>query len=86
MKGIVSGIQGIIDIFISIWDAIKLCITFLINLVKGLFQMLTILKTTITNSMNFTLTLPSWLIAFASATIAVSILYIIVGRESGKSK
>lgn len=86
MKGIINGIQGIIDIFISIWDAIKLCITFLINLVKGLFQMLTILKTTITNSMNFTLTLPSWLIAFASATIAVSILYIIVGRESGKSK
>lgn len=84
MKGIVSGIQNLFSIFISIWDTIKLVINFLINIIKGLFQMLEILKTTITNSMNFTLTLPSWLIAFASATIAVTILYTIIGRDTGK--
>lgn len=84
MTGIFKGIQQAINSIQTIIEGIKLGIQFLINLVKSLFELIQLLTTTIGNITTLTLTLPSWLIAVATATIGVSVLYIILGRDTGK--
>ena len=55
-----------------------------LNLVKSIGQLIQLLITTLGNVTNLTLTLPSWLIAFATATIGVAVLYMVLGRQTGK--
>lgn len=86
MKGIVSGLQNIWSSILTLVNGVILAVQFLINLVKSLFEMIKILVTTVTNTTTLILTLPPWLIAFATATIGVAVLYVIIGRETGKNK
>lgn len=86
MKGIYEGLQNLWNGIISIVNGVILAIQFLINLVKSLFEMIKLIGTTLTNTLTLILTLPPWLIAFATASIGVAVLYIIVGRETGKTK
>lgn len=78
MKGIIAGLTSLINIFkmlfnilMNIFGTIALVFGYLISIVNLAF-------TTI-------LTLPNWLKAFAIITIAISICYIIIGRNIGKS-
>lgn len=84
MTGIFKGIQGMISTIQSIVDGIVIGIKFLINLVKSIGQLIQLLITTVANTSNIILTLPSWLIAFATATLGVAILYMVLGRQTGK--
>lgn len=84
MTGIFNGIQSMISTVQSIVDGIVIGIKFLINLVKSIGQLIQLLITTIANTTNIILTLPSWLIAFATATLGVAILYMVLGRHTGK--
>lgn len=84
MTGIFNGIQSVISAIQSIVNGIVIGIKFLINLVKSVGQLIQLLITTVANVSNLTLTLPSWLIAFATATLGVAILYMVLGRETGK--
>lgn len=86
MKGIVQGLQNLWSGIQTIVNGIIMAIQFLINLVKSLFEMIKLIGTTLTNTTTLILTLPPWLIAFATATIGVAVLYIIIGRETGKNK
>lgn len=76
--------QNIYNGILSIVNGIELAIQFLVNLVKSLFQLMELLGQTIVNTTTLIATLPSWLIAIATATLGVSVLYIIIGRETGK--
>lgn len=84
MTGIFNGIQKIVGSIQTIIEGVKIGIQFLISLVKSLFELIKLLTTTIGNITTLTFTLPSWLIAVATATIGVSVLYIILGRDTGK--
>lgn len=84
MTGIFKGIQQLIGGIQTLIEGVKIGIQFLINLVKSIFELIKLLTTTIGNITTLTFTLPSWLIAVATATIGISVLYIILGRDTGK--
>lgn len=84
MTGIINGLQNLWNGILAIVNGIVLGINFLMNLIKSLFQLLRMLVTTVTNTTILIQTLPSWLIAFATASVSIAVLYIILGRESGK--
>lgn len=84
MTGIFKGIQTLITNIATLLNGVKLAIEFLINLVKSMFELVKLLITTVGNTTVLIGTLPSWLIAFATATIGVAVLYMILGRETGK--
>ena len=84
MKGIWTGIQNLINIIQTIVDGILMAIQFLINLVKSMIEMIKLLATTILNLTTLEGTLPIWLVGFVTATIGVSVLYLLIGRETGK--
>lgn len=85
MKGIFSGIQTLINAITTIVNGIVLAIKFLINLIKSLVDLIRLLATTLANATNIAITLPSWLLAFVTASIGIAILYMIIGRNGGKS-
>lgn len=84
MTGIFKGLQTMVSTIQSVVDGIVIGIKFLINLVKSIGQLIQLLITTLGNTSNIILTLPSWLIAFATATLGVAILYMVLGRQTGK--
>ena len=85
MSGIFSGIQTLINGITTIVNGIILGIKFIVNTIKSLFDLIRLLTTTLANATNIAITLPSWLIAFVTASIGIAILYMIIGRNAGKS-
>lgn len=85
MSGIFNGIQTLINGVRTIVNGIMLVINFIVNIIKSIIDLIRLLTITLTNATNIAITLPSWLIAFVTASIGISILYIIIGRSAGKS-
>lgn len=85
MTGIFKGIQTLINGIETIVNGIVLGIKFIVNLVKSLVDLIRLLATTLTNASNIAITLPSWLLAFVTASIGIAILYMLIGRNGGKS-
>lgn len=85
MSGIFNGIQSLINGITTIVNGIILGIKFIVNTIKSLFDLIRLLTTTLANATNIAITLPSWLIAFVTASIGIAILYMIIGRNAGKS-
>lgn len=80
----IEGIQNLISGIETIIEGLKLGIEFMINLVLSMIEMLKLIFTTSQNTSILITTLPTWLIAIATASLGVSILYLIVGRDTGK--
>lgn len=78
MKAIVKGIKNIID-FLKF--AIRIVNTILHNTLRVVKYLLAILP----KIGGIILTLPPFIQIFASITIGVSVAYLLVGREHGKS-
>lgn len=76
MKAIISAIKGIFDILNLLSEIVFSSLNSLINLIKYLSKALSI-------GTAFILTFPEWLRVFAGVTIAISILYMVLGREGG---
>lgn len=85
MKGIFNGIQILIGGITTIVNGIILAINFIINIIKSMVDLIRLLATTLTNVTSIAVTLPSWLIAFVTASVGIAILYMIIGRSPGKS-
>ena len=85
MTGIFDGIQTLINGITTVVNGIVLGIKFIVNTIKSLFDLIRLLTTTLANATNIAITLPSWLIAFVTASIGIAILYMIIGRSAGKS-
>lgn len=71
--------------FAALWDIINSIIRFITSVIDGIINIFRILPSIIsvaTNSLGY---LPSMLAAFAAITIAVSVIYLIVGRNTGDS-
>lgn len=78
MKSIINGFKWLIS-------AIKLIFTFIMNFFKAITMLFTYLINIVNLAFTTILSLPPYIQAFAYITIAISIIYIIVGRNSGKS-
>lgn len=85
MNGIFNGIQTLINGIETIVNGIMIGINFIVNLIKSLFDLIRLLTTTLGNVTSIAVTLPSWLIAFVTASVGIAILYMIIGRSPGKS-
>ncbi len=69
--------------FTWLTDTISALVEFLWTLIKGIIQLISLLPTAanlLTNSIGI---LPSILVAFATATITISIIFVMVGRSTG---
>ena len=78
MKALVNGFSFIINLFKTIFG-------FIMNFFKAITMLFHYLITIINLAFTTILTLPSYIQAFAYITIAIAIIYIIVGRNTGKS-
>ena len=74
-----SGLTWIINTIISLWN-------FLITLIKGLLQLISLIPMSVNMLTDSIGVLPSIFVAFATATITISVIFILVGRESGGQK
>ena len=79
MKGIINAFQAIIDFFKMIFD-----------IVMGFFETLAMvfryLITIVDLAFDTIMTFPDWIKAFAVITVSISIAYILIGRNAGKSE
>lgn len=83
MTGIFNGIQTVISNFRSIIIYIQTIWGFLVNLIKSIGDLIQLCINMFSVISGIILTLPSWLIAFATLTISVCILFLVLGREHG---
>lgn len=78
MSAIIDGFNWIIDFFRTIFDFITNTFTTLAMVFQYIFTIVEV-------ATNVILSLPTWLQAFGLITISVCAVYIIVGRDAGKS-
>lgn len=84
MTGIFNGIKELIANFKAIITAFQMVINFIVTVVKSLGQLVRLLIKIVANVDILLGTLPVWLVAFGTVTVGASILYLIIGRETGK--
>ena len=83
MTGLFNGIQNLISNFRSLINFIKVAWGFFVNLVKSIGDLVGMLINMFSIINGIILTLPSWLIAFATLTISICILFLVLGRDHG---
>ena len=69
--------------FTWIVDTITSLVEFLWTLVKGIIQLISLLPTAVNLLTNSIGILPSILVGFATATITISVIFVMVGRSTG---
>lgn len=83
MTGIFNGLQSLISSIRSIVSFIQAIWGFAVNLIKSIGDLVGLLINMLSVVSGIILTLPSWLIAFATLTISVCILFLVLGRNHG---
>lgn len=78
MKAIISGFQFLID-------TIKMVFSFVSFTIETIVMVFRYLITIVGLAFDVILTFPSWIQAFSIITIAISIAYFLIGRNTGKS-
>lgn len=79
MQAIIDGFNWIISFFKTIFD-------FIMTTFETLAMVFRYIATIVQLAFTVILTLPTWLQAFGIITISVCSVYIVIGREAGKSK
>ena len=79
-------IESIVDGFNAIINILKMGFNTLMNFFKSLGLVLEYIGNAVIKAMDIADTLPSWIKGFVLMTIAISTIYIIVGRAGGKSE
>lgn len=77
MTGIFNGIQLIINCILPIFKLIG-------SLLTLLGQILVLVLGVVIQLTTFIQTMPNWLIAYATCSIGIVVIYQLIGRESGK--
>lgn len=78
MKGILDFIDWIVEIIKALWE-------FLVDFFANLANLVTMLATVFANVTNVIAQMPTWLQTFATATLCVTVMYLLLGRDAGKS-
>lgn len=79
MKKIIEGINFIINTTKTVWD-------FFTGLLDNLSMLIKYIGIVANMCYSLIASMPSWLQAFGTLTILVSVLYMILGRQTGGSK
>lgn len=79
MKAIKNAIETIINFFESIWD-------FITGIVDNTVMLLDYLGVVAELCYDTIASMPTWLQAFGTITILISVLYMILGRQGGKTE
>lgn len=80
-----DGLEEILDFGRNLIEFFQGIFTFIANIFRSLILAFSYLIQMIPKIMNVILTLPAWLMSFATITIGVCVAYFIVGRQAGKS-
>ena len=78
MESITDAIENLIEFIELLWD-------FIGNIISGITVAFDILGRIVTLAIEFILTTPSYIQAFMLVTITISVVYFVIGRETGKS-
>lgn len=77
--------QSIVNFIQSVWDILQAIVSFVVSTIQGLITMITSLPQILATATSAIGYLPSILSAFATLTITISIIYLIIGRNTGDS-
>lgn len=77
-------LQKILDAFNSIYEFFMMLGEAIRNMITSTLELIKLLTSIPTNLGILTGTLPPWLMAVATTTIGVSIVYVLLGRSTGK--
>ena len=80
-----KGLQGVINAINNVIEFLKTIIKFINSIFKSIGVALNIILQMSVKIVVWIATLPSWLIAFATITFIISMIYFIIGRTTGKS-
>lgn len=83
MRKIIAVVKTIASGFNDLINFIQTIFRILTNLLEQIVYLFKYIAQALTISVSFIATLPSWLAVFASVTVTVSILYVILGRKGG---
>ena len=83
MKGLYTGFQTLIGSIRSIISFIQTIWGFLVNVIKSIGDLIGLLINMFSIVTGIILTLPTWLIAFATLTLSICILFLVLGRSHG---
>ena len=83
MKKIISAVKAIASGFNDLINFIQTIFNIIVNLLQQIVYFFKYITQALTISTSFITTLPSWLGVFATITVTVSVLYIILGRKGG---
>ena len=78
MKGVINSFKWLINFFKTIFSLISSIFKTIATAFEYLITIVQLVITTIA-------TLPEWVKAFALITLSISIIYFIIGRQTGKS-
>lgn len=79
MKGIINSLKWLINFLKTIFEIISTILETIATAFRYLITIVDLVIDTIG-------TLPTWLVAFAMITLSISIVYFIIGRNTGKSE
>lgn len=83
MKKIISAVKAIASGFNDLINFIQTVFKILGNILQQIVYLFKYLTQAIAVSVSFIATLPPWLSVFATVTVSISVLYIILGRKGG---
>lgn len=83
MRKIIAVVKTIASGFNDLINFIQTIFRILTNLLEQIVYLFKYLAQALTISVSFIATLPSWLAVFATVTVTISILYVILGRKGG---
>lgn len=76
VKAIASGFNDLINFIVTVFKVLGNLLQQIVYLIKYVLQAVNI-------STSFIATLPAWLSVFATITVSISVLYILLGRSTG---
>lgn len=77
MSYIIETFDWLVDFFKTVWS-------FVISFIDNILLLFEYLKIALSTFTSFVGSLPDWLQIFGFITLAVSVIYLIVGRQAGK--
>ena len=77
-------LQKILDAFNSIYEFFMMLGEAIRNMITSTLELIRLLTSIPTNLGLLVGTLPPWLMAIATTTIGVSVVYVLLGRSTGK--
>lgn len=83
MRAIIRAVKSILNGFTNLIDFIQTVFKILGNVLQQIVYLIKYILQAINISTSFIATLPAWLSVFATITVSISVLYILLGRSTG---